>query len=107
MKALLMAAGAAMLLGGCATTEPDDLPPPALAADPMSPTSAPGYMQMAASSDMFEIESSRLALQMSRNQAVRSFAQMISRGPPHAQTRCPHPAHRATCRWPPAVTCSR
>jgi putative membrane protein len=36
-------------------------------------------MQMAASGDMFEIESSRLALQMSRNPAVQSFAQtMIS-----------------------------
>jgi putative membrane protein len=38
---------------------------------------APTYMQMAASGDMFEIESSRLAQQMSRNPAVQQFAQMM------------------------------
>ncbi|HVM37194.1 MAG TPA: DUF4142 domain-containing protein [Sphingomicrobium sp.] len=41
------------------------------------PTSAAAYMQMAHSSDMFEIESSRMALQMSRSQPVRAFAQMM------------------------------
>jgi putative membrane protein len=35
------------------------------------------YMQMAHSSDMFEVESSRLALQMSTNQEVRAYAQMM------------------------------
>jgi putative membrane protein len=35
------------------------------------------YMQMAASSDLFEIQSSQLALQMSQNAAVRAFAQML------------------------------
>lgn len=39
--------------------------------------SARAYMQMAHSSDMFEVESSRLALQMSRNETVRSFAQIM------------------------------
>ncbi|MDP9413752.1 MAG: DUF4142 domain-containing protein [Pseudomonadota bacterium] len=34
-------------------------------------------MEMAHSGDMFEIESSQLALQMSRNEGVRSFAQMM------------------------------
>jgi putative membrane protein len=76
MKALLIAAGAAALLGGCAMT-----PPPRgyadAGADEMSPLRAPGYLANAASSDMFEIESSRLALQMSQNQAVRWFAQMM------------------------------
>ena len=78
MKAYLMAAGAALLLAGCATTPAVDTgAEAALTGDPMSPTSAPGYMAMAASSDMFEIESSRLAHQMSRSPAVHQFAQMM------------------------------
>ncbi len=75
MKALMIAAGAAaMTLAGCATTRDE---PPEIAVDPNSPLAAPGYMRMAASSDLFEIESSRLALQRSQNPAVRSFAQMM------------------------------
>ncbi len=76
MKNMMAAAAAFALLGGCMTPA-DEMAAPAAAADPMSPLAAPGYMQMAASSDMFEIESSRMALQMSRNPAVRSFAQMM------------------------------
>jgi putative membrane protein len=45
--------------------------------DPTNPLFAPGYMATAASSDMFEIQSSQLALQMSQNPAIRSFAQML------------------------------
>lgn len=78
MKALLMAAGATMLLTGCATTAPDDTPPltAATAANGM-PIVAPGYMEMAASGDLFEITSSQLALQRSSNGAIRSFAEML------------------------------
>jgi putative membrane protein len=77
MKFVLAAAmGAATLLAGCASTS-EDMGPPIAAADPISPLSAPGYMSMAASSDMFEIESSRIALQRSQNPAVRNFAQMM------------------------------
>jgi putative membrane protein len=79
MKAFLAIAGAAALLGGCATTVPEDMAERAAMAAPGTPQHGPTYMQMAASGDMFEIESSRLALQMSRNPAVLSFAQtMIS-----------------------------
>jgi putative membrane protein len=76
MKLLVAAALAAStaLVAACATPMADTAE---AAMDPMNPLSAPGYMRMAASSDMFEIESSRLALQMSRNPAVRSFAQMM------------------------------
>ncbi|HEX8555350.1 MAG TPA: DUF4142 domain-containing protein [Sphingomonas sp.] len=77
MKIVLAAAGAAALLAsGCAPTA-QDMAPQSMAADPMSPLSAPGYMSMAASSDLFEIESSRMALERSQNGAVRSFAQMM------------------------------
>lgn len=75
MKALILAFGTAMLTAACASTA--DEVPPASAADASSPTSAPGYLRMAASSDLFEVESSRLALQQSQNPAVRQFAQMM------------------------------
>ena len=58
--------------------------PPALAqgmvmaAPPaMAPMSTEGFRMMAMQSDVFEIESSRLALQRSRNPAVQRFAQMM------------------------------
>jgi putative membrane protein len=64
-----------VLLAGCTTTA-DEMDAPPLA-EARGPLTAPGYMEMAASSDMFELESSRLAMQMSRNPAIRSFAQMM------------------------------
>lgn len=78
MKILLTSAGAALLLAGCSTTadEPPPPPPPAVAANGM-PILASGYMEMAASGDLFEIESSRLALQRSADPTVQSFAQML------------------------------
>jgi putative membrane protein len=45
-------------------------------ADP-TPSDAMGYVAMAGSSDMYEIESSRLALQRAQSPAVREFAQMM------------------------------
>ncbi|MBB5715529.1 DUF4142 domain-containing protein [Sphingomonas aerophila] len=77
MKLVLASMGADMLLAGCASQRDDMGPPATIAADPMSPLSAPGYTRMAASSDQFEIESSRLALTRSRNPQVLRFAQMM------------------------------
>jgi putative membrane protein len=75
MKLLFAAAlGSAALLAGCASSQPEVAAAPA---DPMSPLFAPGYSRMAASSDLFEIESSRVALQQSRNPQVRQFAQTM------------------------------
>lgn len=45
----------------------------------MMPTSADGFRSAAMMSDSFEIESSRLALERSRNPRVRSFASMMVR----------------------------
>lgn len=75
MKALLIATSAALMVAACSTSGGMDEVAPAM--NPNSLTSAPGYMAMAASSDMFEIESSRLALQMSQNPQVRQFAEMM------------------------------
>ena len=41
------------------------------------PTTARPYVQMAGAGDLYEIQSSRLALQKSQNAAVRQFAQMM------------------------------
>ncbi len=79
MKRLFIAATAAALLGGCSTMMQDDMgmAGPAAAGKMAMPTTASAYMEMAHSGDMFEVESSQLALQMSRNEGVRSFAQMM------------------------------
>jgi putative membrane protein len=42
-----------------------------------APTTAQGFADAAAASDMFEIESSRLAQTMAKNQAVKDFAAML------------------------------
>jgi putative membrane protein len=76
MKRLILLAGAAALAGGCTTPMEEPLPPePIDAAIPGMP--APAYIGSAASGDLFEIESSRLALERSRNPEILSFAQML------------------------------
>ena len=77
MKHILIAASAAIALSACSTTMGEDTAARGTAGSMAMPTQSAAYMEMAHSSDMFEIESSRMALQMSRNEAVRSFAQMM------------------------------
>ena len=79
MKPILFALAAAGLAAGCTQTATEEPAPTAAAPamDPMSPLMAPGFMAMAASSDQFEIQSSQMALQMSRNPQVRQFAQTM------------------------------
>jgi putative membrane protein len=43
----------------------------------MTPEDRMGYVTMAAASDMFEIQSSQMALTRARNPAVRQYAQML------------------------------
>jgi putative membrane protein len=43
----------------------------------MTPTNRTAYVQMAASSDMYEIQSSQIALSKAQNPLVRQFAQMM------------------------------
>lgn len=50
----------------------------AMAAD-MTPEDKMNYTKMAASSDMFEIESSRVAMDKARNAGIKSMAQMLVR----------------------------
>jgi putative membrane protein len=66
----LMAALGGMSLSGCSTTP---------GAMDITPEDAPGFVAMAASSDMYEIESSRMALQRAQVQAHRSHAELMIR----------------------------
>ncbi len=72
IRNLLLAAAASVSFTACSTM--GDMGAPMAAAMPLD---ARGYTAMAASSDMYEIESSRLALQRSQNAQVRQFAQMM------------------------------
>ena len=75
----LLTAIAAMPLASCAPGQPlAALNPMMMGMDP-TPEAAPGYVAMAASSDLYEISSSRMALQRARDPRHRQFAQMMIR----------------------------
>src|SRR3954468_4823152 len=67
-SSLLVAAVAAPAIGGA---------PAAEAQSSRTPTKAAQFVPMAASSDLYEIESSRLALERSQSPAIKQFAQMM------------------------------
>ena len=50
---------------------------PATSAPAATPTTASSYVIMAGASDLYEIQSSQMALQKSQNAAIRQFAQMM------------------------------
>src|SRR5215217_2865718 len=81
IRSLLLAAAACATLGACATDMGADAGASAgtgtSTAGGMTPTQAAAYVRLAASSDMFEIESSRLAMERSQNAQIRQFAQMM------------------------------
>lgn len=83
MRNLMIAAAAsALMLGGCNTMGADGssgASASGMAGMPMdmTPNMGGAYVQMAASSDMYEIQSSQLALSQAQNPALRSFAQMM------------------------------
>lgn len=101
MKALTLVAAAAALVGGCATPVEEDpvAAGPAGAGIPAMP--APTYIATAASGDLFEIESSRLALQMSRNPELLSFAQMLIDDHSRMSNELMAASHRAGLNPPP------
>lgn len=85
MRMLLTASGAAVL-AGCSSMgggmhdgmNHGAADAPMAAADMAAmPRDAAGYMTMAAASDLFEINSSQVALQRSQNDGLRTFAQML------------------------------
>lgn len=74
---LLAAAASAALLGGCNTMT--DMGGSSMAGMPadMTPNDRAAYVKMASASDLFEIQSSQLAVQRAQNPQVREFAQML------------------------------
>ena len=82
MRYLIVAAAtSALMLAGCAGMDSEGARGASAAAMPadMTPNDAGAYVQIAASSDMYEIQSSQLALSRAQNGAIRSFAEMMVR----------------------------
>jgi putative membrane protein len=74
-KYLIAVAAASAALGGC--TANDMAAAPAGMPGDMTPNDRTGYVTMAAASDMFEIQSSQMALSRAQSQGVRDYAQML------------------------------
>lgn len=78
-RSLILAAAASVALAGCAQTMDRGATTSgamAMAGD-MTPEDRMNYVRLAAASDMFEIQSSQMALSRAQNPAVRQFAQMM------------------------------
>ena len=85
MKTLMMFAAATALTALTPASAQDAMPmggtmtPQQAGAAPMTGTPSPSYVAWAADSDMYEIQSSMLALSKARNQATKDYArQMIA-----------------------------
>jgi putative membrane protein len=79
MNRLLAAAALALVTAAPVAAQSAVPAQPMGQAAPMQRVDAATFRMMAASSDMLEIQSSRLALERSRNEAVRGFAQRMIR----------------------------
>lgn len=77
-KLAILLVGGAVALAACSTTPPPPTPaPPAPAVDLNNPLLAPGFLAQAGSANLWEIQSSQLALQMSTNPGVQNLANTI------------------------------
>jgi putative membrane protein len=76
LRRLLAAAAASALLAGCVTMA-DPLGPPVAARGDMTPSVAPAYVDIAGASDLYEIQSSQLAMSRARSPWVRQYAGML------------------------------
>lgn len=75
IRHLLIASAASLALAACATD--GDMGASTAASGDMTPDQRDAYVQMAAASDLFEIQSSQLAVSRAQNPQVRAFAQML------------------------------
>ncbi|HVE00322.1 MAG TPA: DUF4142 domain-containing protein [Sphingomicrobium sp.] len=76
MRKLAIMLGGAILLAGCQPAPPP-APPPPPPVDMNNLLAAPGFLAHATSANLFEIQSSQLALQASSNPQVRNYANLI------------------------------
>ena len=81
-KSLTLAAAGAIALAGCAQLGMPGLAVPT--AGDMTPESRAAYLAMAASSDLYEIQSGQMAAQRAQNMSLRPFGQMLAAH--HTQT---------------------
>ena len=82
--ALIALAASTIALGGCATTPSATSAADGMGAADVTPEVRTGYVTQAGASDLFEIQSSQLALTKAQRPEVREFAQtMITH---HTQT---------------------
>jgi putative membrane protein len=77
MKSKLLLAAAAALAATTACAPMGEPGATGAMAGDMTPEDRMGFVRMAGASDLFEIQSSQLALSRSQNQAVRQYAQML------------------------------
>jgi putative membrane protein len=95
LKIMLISSAVALGVAGCMTPMATTAPAPVVV------TSAAEFVPMATSSNLFEIESSRLALQRSRDPEVRRFAQQMIRDHNAATRRMTSVVRRAGLPMPP------
>jgi putative membrane protein len=74
-RPLLIVSAASLALAACATD--GDMAMGTAAAGDMTPSQRAAYVEMAAASDLFEIQSSQLAVTRAQSPAIRQFAQML------------------------------
>ena len=77
IRSLLLSAAASLALAACASTQADMQADAAMAAGNMTPTQRGAYVEMAAASDLFEIQSGRMAAERGQSAAVRQFGTML------------------------------
>lgn len=78
MRTLAIIMAGAAVLAACSNNR-SEAPMAAVAAvDPNDPLFAPGYLAMAASSDLFEIQSGQLAHPRAQSPAIHNFATMLT-----------------------------
>ncbi len=78
MRTLAIILAGAAVLAACSTSR-NEAPMPAVAVvDPNDPLFAPGYIAMAASGDLFEIQSGEMAHPRAHSPAVHNFATMLT-----------------------------
>jgi putative membrane protein len=99
IRSLLLAGAAALSLAACASTGADMEADAAMASGDMTPTQRGAFVEMAAASDLFEIQSGQMAASKAQNPALRQFGQMLVQH--HQQTTAQLTAAATAAGTPP------
>jgi putative membrane protein len=102
IKTILVAAALGATLGGCMSTSS-----PVATVEASTATSTAAFAPMAVSSNLLEIETSRLALQRSRDPQIRRLAQRMIRDHTAASRRMMTVMRSSGLEQPPATLSSR